>query len=562
MPSGPSEPLVPRRRSPRAWFRDLRVSRKLMVVILVHLLHAAILLVVTAYGMKALSASRAYVEGEGLWSKAQKEGTLHLVAYAESGNESLYEAFWTDIDVNLGDRQAREELNKARPDMDVIRDGFIRGKLDPGDIDDIVWLYRNFGTEPHLAKAIAIWAEADVEMETFIAIAGRLHEAVQANDTAAIAQLKAEVYASDARLTVLENEFSHGLGDGVRWLTNVVNVGAIGLTIVFVGLALVISASAARQITRSLQRLNDTAKAVSAGDLSRRVGLEGLDEVAVVGRTFDAMADRVTDMLERSREAEATKAKAEVQAREIQRLGELDAFRTAFINTASHELRTPLTPLRAQLRVLRLRRAESYTPEERRSLEIAERNVERLSTLVEDMLQVSRYQAGRMTVEPKPGDLHAIVAEAVETFLEAAKGRDVTLEAKLRGDGQGLLDSKRVSQVLYNLLSNALKFTPTGGRIVVTSEAAGDTLLLRVRDTGLGIRSEDISKLFQPFSQVHTGPIHQPGSGLGLYICRAIVELHGGTITAESAGLGEGTTITVRLPRGQADPAPASPRQP
>ncbi len=543
----------------RSWFRDLRVSRKLMVVICVHLLHAAILLLVTAYGMKALSASRAYVEGEGLWSKAQKEGTLHLVAYAESGDESLYEAFLADLDVNLGDRQAREELNKKNPDIDVVRDGFIRGGLDPGDIDDIAWLYRNFHREPHLAKAIAIWEVADAEVASYIEIAGRLHEAVQANDTAAVAGLKAEVYASDARLTVLENDFSHGLGDGVRWLTNVVNLGAIGLTVAFVGAALVISATAARQITRSLDRLNQTAQAVAAGDLDRRVGLDGRDEVAAVGRTFDAMAERVKAMMADVREAADAKATAGAQAREIVRLNELDAFRTAFINTASHELRTPLTPLRAQLNVLRLRRAATYTPEEKRSLDIAERNVDRLATLVEDMLQVSRYQAGRMTLAPRPVDVHEVARDAVDTFLDTARERGIALDLETLGDGQATLDGKRVSQVLYNLLGNALKFTPRGGHVRVTSRGGPEGLVLQVRDDGMGVDGESLGRLFQPFTQVHKATVAHPGSGLGLYICRAIVELHGGTITAESPGLGQGMTMTVRLPRvalAPADPFP------
>ncbi|MEK6975686.1 MAG: HAMP domain-containing sensor histidine kinase [Candidatus Thermoplasmatota archaeon] len=547
--------LTPRRRSIRAWFRDLRVSRKLMVVIVVHLLHAAILLVVTAYGMKALSASRAYVEGEGLWSKAQKEGTLHLIAYAEGGPEADYDAFLANLDVTLGDRQARLEMDKSHPDDAVIRDGFLRGKLHPDDVDDLVWLYRNFGKEPHLAKAIAIWGDADVEIQALLDIGGNLRAAVQANDTAAIATLKAQAYASDARLSILEDDFSRSLGDGVRWLTRVVNAAAIGLTVVFVGLALVISATAARQITRSLNRLNATAQAVSAGDLTQRVGLDGRDEVAAVGRTFDAMAGRIAAMVKESGQAAAAKAEVAAQEREIQRLAELDAFRTQFINMASHELRTPLTPLRAQLHVLRLRRGATYTPEERRSLDIAERNVERLARLVEDLLQVARYQAGRMVLDRKLADVHDVVSEAADTFQELAKSRGIALQLTTAGDGSCFVDAHRISQVAYNLLANAMKFTPPGGSVHVDSEAKDDGVVVRITDTGLGIRPEDVPKLFQPFIQVHATPVQQPGSGLGLYICRAIVGLHGGTIEATSPGLGQGVTVTVHLPRGNPDPA-------
>lgn len=549
--------------SPLRWFRDLRVSRKLMVVIFVHLLHAGILLVVTAYGMKAMSASRAYVEGEGLWSKAQKEGMLHLVEYASSHDPDDYAAFLDELDVTLGDRQARLELDKAHPDMDVVRDGFLRGRLHPDDIEDVSWLYRNFGTEPHLAKAIAIWVEADEEIDVFLAIGERMHQAVLQNDTTAIGGTLKEAYASDARLTILENAFSRDLGNGVRWLTGVVNTAAIGLTVLFVGLALVISASAARQITRSLRQLQETAQAVAKGDLGRRVALEGRDEVAAVGRTFDDMAQRLQDMLEKQRELEETRANAAAQEREIARLGELDAFRTQFINTAAHELRTPLTPLRAQLHVLRKHRSAHYDPDEQRSLDLLHRNVERISVLIEDLMQVSQYKAGRMNVEPRPADLHKVVSEAVDVFRAPANLKHVQVQLEARGHCQGTLDANRMSQVLFNLLSNALKFTPDGGTVQVVCDGRNaEELILEVRDTGIGLRPEAISKLFQPFSQVHEAAVAQTGSGLGLFICRAIVEMHGGRIAVTSPGLGHGTTFTIQLPRHAAGPLQNESRSP
>lgn len=139
-------PTHPRARTPRTrfgrWLQNLRVSRKLAVVITVHLLHAAILLVITAYGLKALDGSRAYVEGEGLWSKAQKDATLHLLHYADGGNESHFAIYLEEVDVMLGDKQARLELEKEDPDMSLVRDGFLRGRLHPDDIDDMAWLFR------------------------------------------------------------------------------------------------------------------------------------------------------------------------------------------------------------------------------------------------------------------------------------------------------------------------------------------------------------------------------------------------------------------------------------
>lgn len=679
----------PKRRRLRTWFRDLRLSRKLLIVILVHLLHASVLLGVTAYGMKAISASRAYVEGEGLWGKAEKEGIIQLTAYVQNGDEAHYQAFLAEMNVTLGDHRARLEMDKANPDMQVVEDGFVAGRLSKEDVPNLAWLYRNFGWEPHISSAVQVWRVADENITILIGLAEQLHATVSApvRDQAKVDALATQVYAMDDRLTVLENEFSRILGSGARWLASVATWSAIGLTVVFVGGALWISSVVARHVTRSMAKLQNAAVAVTAGNLTSRVALEGKDEVAAVGRAFDQMTQRletlmhegeqraaalseslaqfqalsegsplgifhtdakgrldyanpawiaiagcdyhdveairaavhpddvaglagrwhnclkdavelraefryvhkdgtvvpcatramplqdatgqlvgfvgtVEDMTERRRADEVAR-RDQAQANEIERLEELNAFRTNFINTAAHELRTPLTPMRAEMYLLRKLRSGNYNEKEQHSLDLLGRNLERLGGLVEELLEVARYQSGRLFIEPRPADLHKVVKEATESFVEASAQQGVKLEVRSAGDGSALLDAKRISQVVYNLLSNALKFTPTGGRVVVESAAMLDGLRLRVKDTGIGIKPEDVKRLFQPFSQVHD--VHQttqPGSGLGLYICRAILELHGGTIVATSEGLGHGTMITVTLPRHPPASPPVAPLGP
>lgn len=258
----------------------------------------------------------------------------------------------------------------------------------------------------------------------------------------------------------------------------------------------------------------------------------------------------IRDLTER-KAAEEERFHAVERLREIERLKQMDAFKTQFINMAAHELGTPLTPVRLQVDLLKMDVTGPLTAQQRRALAILDRNVERLRALLEDVLQVARLQAGRLAVDKQDADLARLLLEAVETFQEPARRAGVHIETRLAPGLHAYVDAKRITQVLFNLISNAIKFTPPGGSIVVEAEGSEEGVVFRVRDTGDGMKPEDISRLFQPFTQVHDRAQRtQPGTGLGLYISKGIVDLHGGHIKAESEGLGKGATFTVALPRG------------
>ncbi|HUR64134.1 MAG TPA: PAS domain-containing sensor histidine kinase [Candidatus Thermoplasmatota archaeon] len=270
---------------------------------------------------------------------------------------------------------------------------------------------------------------------------------------------------------------------------------------------------------------------------------------------FAGFVGTLENVTERRR-AEQAQQRALQQGYEIQRLRELDTFRNRFLNTAAHELRTPLSPLRLQLYLLRTRRAQSYGPEEKASLDILERNLRRLSLLVEDLLEAARLQAGRLGVDLQGEDLHGVTDRALAALAPVAQARRIRIERATVGDGRAWLDPQRIAQVVDNLVRNAIKFSPPGSQVLVQTEGLPDEVRLRVTDHGLGIRHDDLNKLFQPFSQVHDpNEVSEPGSGLGLYISRSIVELHQGRISVASPGPGLGTTLTVELPRA-APPGP------
>lgn len=236
------------------------------------------------------------------------------------------------------------------------------------------------------------------------------------------------------------------------------------------------------------------------------------------------------------------------QLKELERLKEMDRFKTQFLNVAAHELSTPLTPIRLQLAILRRNVEASALPREMRSLDILDRNVGRLSDLVHDVLEATRLQAGRLSIKRTMVDLDMAVREVAESFQAPAGDGGVQIECRCAPGLRVEADPARIHQVLPNLLSNAWKFTPDGGLIVVEASAEGGEAVVRVTDTGPGLTREAMTRLFQPFSQVHEEPARVPGTGLGLFISRAIIELHGGRIWAESDGPGQGSTFSFALP--------------
>ncbi|MFO1532477.1 MAG: PAS domain S-box protein [Thermoplasmatota archaeon] len=233
---------------------------------------------------------------------------------------------------------------------------------------------------------------------------------------------------------------------------------------------------------------------------------------------------------------------------EIRRLDEMQRFRARFLNVAAHELKTPLTPIRLQLQLLALKLTDTPEPIQR-SLAVLTRSVERLRLLMDDVLDAARVQATHLRLRKEPMDLGRVVYEALETYAAVAKKAGVQVHLDLPQEVPVVGDPTRLLQVVNNVLSNALKFTPAGGTIAVTLRADGDSALLTVRDSGRGLTPAQRDQLFQPFAQVHPDlEATSKGSGLGLFIVKAIVEQHGGTIALESDGPDRGSVVTVRLP--------------
>lgn len=232
------------------------------------------------------------------------------------------------------------------------------------------------------------------------------------------------------------------------------------------------------------------------------------------------------------------------RVRAEQALRRANEAKDAFIAAASHELRTPLAAAKAQAQLALRRLKDELDSAPAKSLKTITGQIDRMAKLVEDLLDVSRVQIGRLSLEVGTYDLCVVIREAVERVAALSEQHNIVLNLPDKVELEG--DRSRIDQVVTNLLSNAIRYSPRGGDVVVTVEAQGSGAHLSVRDHGIGIPPEKQALIFERFGRAHGSKYG--GLGLGLTIAQGIVEQHGGEIWVESTGAGDGTTFHVRLP--------------
>lgn len=308
-------------------------------------------------------------------------------------------------------------------------------------------------------------------------------------------------------------------------------VGA-GLIAGLTGAALLFSGLIS-SMRRPLEELVEASGRLAGGDLDVRVKVGGLSETATLGSAFNEMAE-------------------ELQRRAGER-DQLDRMKDEFVLTASHELRSPLTSVQGFAELLMLER-EKLDPKQAETVEIILDNTRHLVRLLNDLLDLARSDAGRLTIKPVSTDVGALVEDAVRTMRARTEAGGQTLSEEIEpGLPPVEADPDRIRQVLVNLLTNAHEYCPERASIRVTAARIGAEVEIAVIDDGPGIPKEQMEHIFERFTRGDAGLTqHVGGTGLGLAISKSLVELHGGTIAVES-GPGGGSTFRVRLP---AAPAP------
>jgi signal transduction histidine kinase/CheY-like chemotaxis protein len=264
------------------------------------------------------------------------------------------------------------------------------------------------------------------------------------------------------------------------------------------------------------------------------------------------------------REYESEYAAKEREARALAQVNEelrrLDELKSEFLAMVSHELRTPLTAIIGYSRLLMRQIHGPLSPRQLEQQEAIYRSAQRLTDLINDLLDVSRLEAGRVELQPRPTRVRPIVDQVISVVGVAAQAKQIRVLNEVPSDVPAVnADPTRLQQVLVNLVGNGVKFTPQGGTVRVVAGGRGEQVWVTVEDTGVGIAREELSRIWDPFYQVES-PLQRRhgGSGLGLSIVRRLVELHGGVVRAESEGLNRGSRFTFTLPSAP-QPAPEPP---
>jgi signal transduction histidine kinase/ActR/RegA family two-component response regulator len=323
------------------------------------------------------------------------------------------------------------------------------------------------------------------------------------------------------------------------------------ITLLSLVAAIGLAAAIQKVITVPLEAITKVAdQIVRRRDYSLRADKTTDDEIGVVVQAFNTMLNEVevrTQALEKSNSSlrDEVSMRLSVEAA----LRETDRRKDEFLATLAHELRNPLAPIRHATRILGLPTA---TDEQRQwSREVIARQVQHMALLVDDLLDVSRITRGRLELKTDFVSLEKLVANAIETVRPLIDARQHILKVDLPSETVELnVDPLRISQALANLLTNAAKYTDSGGKIFVSANVGPQGVAISVRDTGIGLTASAISNVFEMFSQVQSAiDRSQGGLGIGLALVRGLVALHGGTVEAVSEGLGFGCTFTIRLPR-------------
>jgi two-component system NtrC family sensor kinase len=350
--------------------------------------------------------------------------------------------------------------------------------------------------------------------------------------------------------------------------------GAVAL-LTILGVAGVLYMTMARTVIGPIQNLAAVAQQIGQGDFSVRLPIKTVDEISTLAtavnwmaaqlqESYSALEQKVAEhaamaaenarLYEQVRQyAESLEAQVEARTRELQesnaRLQELDRLKSEFVSAVSHELRTPLTSVKGYVDYLLKGVVGELSPPQKDFLMRVKGNADRLVRLINDLLDLSRIEAGRVDFHPVKLAMAEVTAEVIDALRPLASEKGVDLGTDMsETDGFVRADRDKVYQVLLNLTYNAVKFTPPGGSVRVrTEDQPHGEVLTVVQDTGEGIPREELARIFEKFHQVSESPTHTKGSGLGLAIAKKLIELHGGEIWVRSE-LGQGSAFGFTLP--------------
>ena len=452
------------------------------ILILIVFVSCALLICINFFTIKILSANRAYVNGESHYSKGQKDASRHLITYLFTKNTAQWNLFLEELKVPQGDGIARVTLLKAG-DNEVARKGFLIGRNDEDDLDDIIWLFENFKNISFLSKAIDEWGQGDKLIFNLFVIGHQINAKIEHNLLTAADQKKflKQISSISDRLTVNERNFSNTLGEGTRKIKDLLII-----TNIFFILIIILS----------------------------------------VCFYYSIMVKR---LLVSKKETEVKNENLILVNRELDR----------FVYSASHDLRSPITSLKGLIEITAL---EDDPQQVRNYLQMMHHSLERQDQFISDIIDYSKNKRKQVIIEPV--SLKELCNEAILQLMHIENADRIKFTQELLVD-QIESDGLRLKIIINNLLSNAIKYADCNKQemfITIKTYFSEGLNKIEVTDNGIGIHDDHKANIFD----MYFGTNKNKGSGLGLYIVKEAVEnIRGDIFVFSESSVGSKFIVTI-----------------
>lgn len=462
--------------------QKLKLSN-VFILLFVIFFSCASLILVNYYTIKVLSASRAYVNGESHYSKAQKDAVRHLIIYLYTYNPKHWQMFLDEMKVPQGDGNARIGLLNKSAEKNI-KNNFIVGRNSEKDLDDIIWLFRNFQSVPFLSKAINEWEQGDYLINKLYSIGNKVHTEILSYNLSIQDRQKMLLEINDIsdKLTINERNFSNTLGEGTHMIKDYLVYTNIFFILIIVGSVSIYYHSMIKKLTSSHKKIEQ----------------KNL-ELITVNKELDR-----------------------------------------FVYSASHDLRSPITSLKGLIEIA----ISEKDPEELKNyLNLMNQSLTRQDQFISDIIDYSRNK--RLVSHNEVINLDEAIDEVIAQHKHIKEVNEIKIHKQIAVN-EVYTDGLRLKIILNNLVSNAIKYSDKQKNskfIKIKTAKVDNHLKIEVADNGIGIKEDALDKVFDMFFATNTNL----GSGLGLYITKEAVENLNGMISVNSI-IDKGTTFLVTIP--------------
>ncbi|MCB9091459.1 MAG: response regulator [Halobacteriovoraceae bacterium] len=513
-------------------WKGFSISKKLYTIFSALVAIVVFEFLVLAFALYSFSAIRAFIGGEGIWSKAQKDAINNLQTYVVTGNAYYYDAFWGDLQIPFNDRQVRLEVESTEPNINRVYSGLESGGIHPDDVENMGSFFIRFKEMSFFVEARKVWSAGDKAIDELSDLANEIHIRIGEGPLTEEVREKyiSEISIINDRLTKLENDFSGILADSSREVESLLKEIVFGITTVATFACFLLLLMINRHFSKGIKRINRQTRQLGKGNFDEPIEVNSSDELGDLAHSINRMAQNIKENIAMRENAE-----------------EASKVKSLFLANMSHEIRTPLNAIVGFAELLE---NDNLSVEKRKDfLKVIQKTGKNLAAIINDILDISKIESGYLEIQKEKENLHELLDEVTQLlkFKSNEKEIELILERDASLPQYAKVDSFRLKQILINILSNAIKFTKKG-KVLLTAKLHEGFLVFDVIDTGIGISPEYQTLVFDIFQQgdnCYTKKIG--GTGLGLPLSRRLAQIMGGNLILISSEVEKGSHFQINI---------------